>query len=89
LRFGRARLSGRRFRPNEVRLWLCVIAYNLGNLCYNHPNVDRERIGMTGLSGGGWRAIALSALDERVKASNPVTGFSWLRARVEAKRNGI
>ena len=54
----------------------------------NYPNVDRNRIGMTGLSGGGWQTITLSALDERVKASNPVAGFSSLRARVEAKRYG-
>lgn len=26
------RLSCHRFRPNEVRIWLSVIAYNLGNL---------------------------------------------------------
>ena len=26
------RLSGHRFRSNEVRLWLSLIAYNLGNL---------------------------------------------------------
>jgi hypothetical protein len=26
------RFSCHRFRPNEVRLWLSVIAYNLGNL---------------------------------------------------------
>ena len=26
------RLSCHRFRANEVRLWLSVIAYNLGNL---------------------------------------------------------
>ena len=26
------RLSCHRFRPNEVRLWLSVIGYNLGNL---------------------------------------------------------
>jgi hypothetical protein len=26
------RLSCHRFRANEVRLWLCLIAYNLGNL---------------------------------------------------------
>ena len=26
------RLSCHRFRSNEVRLWLSVIAYNLGNL---------------------------------------------------------
>jgi hypothetical protein len=27
------RLSCHRFRSNEVRLWLTIIAYNLGNLC--------------------------------------------------------
>ena len=55
---------------------------------YNHPNVDRNRIGVTGLSGGGWQTITLSALDERVKATNPVAGFASLRSRVEAKRYG-
>ena len=55
---------------------------------YDHPNVDRNRIGVTGLSGGGWQTITLSSLDERVKAANPVAGFSSIRARVEAKRFG-
>src|ERR1039458_3095941 len=31
-RFKMTRLSCHRFRPDEVRLWLSVIAYNLGNL---------------------------------------------------------
>ncbi len=26
------RLSRHRFRPNDVRLWLSLIAYNLGNM---------------------------------------------------------
>jgi dienelactone hydrolase len=55
---------------------------------YNHPHVDRNRIGVTGLSGGGWQTIVLSALDERVKATNPVAGFSSLRSRVEVKEYG-
>jgi dienelactone hydrolase len=55
---------------------------------YQHPHVDRDRIGVTGLSGGGWQTIVLSSLDERVKATNPVAGFSSLRSRVEVKEYG-
>jgi dienelactone hydrolase len=51
---------------------------------YNNPNIDRSRIGVTGLSGGGWQTIVLSSLDERVRAANPVAGFSSLRSKIEA-----
>jgi hypothetical protein len=39
------------------------------------PQVDPGRIGVTGLSGGGWQTITLSALDERVSAMVEVAGF--------------
>jgi dienelactone hydrolase len=39
-------------------------------------NADPSRIAATGLSGGGWQTIVLSALDTRVALSNPVAGFS-------------
>jgi len=32
VKLGSTRLSCHRFRANEVRLWLSIIAYNLGNL---------------------------------------------------------
>ncbi len=50
---------------------------------YDHPNADRSRIGVTGLSGGGWQTIVLSALDERVSVSIPVAGYSSLVSRLE------
>lgn len=55
---------------------------------YDHPNADRERLGMTGLSGGGWQTIVLGSLDERVKAAIPVAGFSSLAPRIEVKEYG-
>ena len=35
----------------------------------SRPEVNSERIGCTGLSGGGWRTDMLAALDSRVKAA--------------------
>jgi hypothetical protein len=55
---------------------------------YNLPSVDRSRIGMTGLSGGGWQTITLSALDPRIRATVPVAGFSSLASRIEVHRFG-
>jgi dienelactone hydrolase len=46
----------------------------LDYLC-QHPNVDSHRIGVSGLSGGAWQTIVLSALDERVAAAIPVAGY--------------
>jgi hypothetical protein len=72
---------------SEVGLFYLEMRRGLDYL-YSYPNVDRNRLGMTGLSGGGWQTILLSALDERVRISIPVAGFSSLRSRVEVKDYG-
>jgi dienelactone hydrolase len=72
---------------NEVGLFYLAMRKGLDYL-YEHPNVDRDRLGVTGLSGGGWQTIVLSSLDERVKVAVPVAGFSSLLPRIELRSYG-
>jgi hypothetical protein len=59
------RLSCRRFRSNEVRLWLSVVALSLGNLW--RRLVLRRRI-------GSW---TLSSLQPRLVMTGGTTGSCW------------
>jgi dienelactone hydrolase len=67
---------------NGVGLFYLAMRRGIDYLAAN-PNVDPERIGVTGLSGGGWQTITLSSLDPRVKVSVPVAGFVNLQGRLE------
>lgn len=57
------------------------------DLLLAHPNADAERLAVTGLSGGGWQTIFVSALDKRVKFANPVAGYSSFLTRAQFERD--
>ena len=67
---------------NGVGLFYLAMRRGLDYL-YEHPNVDRNRLGVTGLSGGGWQTIVLSSLDPRVTVSVPVAGYSAFISKLE------
>src|SRR2546429_2954730 len=72
---------------NALGIFMLEMRRGLDSLS-DHPSVDRNRIGVTGLSGGGWQTIFLSALDERVKVAVPVAGYSSATTKVEARQYG-
>ena len=67
---------------NGVGLFYLAMRRGLDYLAED-ANVDSSRIGVTGLSGGGWQTIVLSSLDPRVLVSIPVAGYTTLQGRVE------
>lgn len=48
-----------------------------------HEHADPDRVAVTGLSGGGWQTIILSALDTRVRLAAPNAGYIGLDVRVK------
>jgi dienelactone hydrolase len=67
---------------NAVGLFYLAMRRGLDYL-NEHPNADRDRLGMTGLSGGGWQTITLSSLDKRVSVAVPVAGYASLISELD------
>jgi dienelactone hydrolase len=76
---GRWWWNSRGYTPAGVEAWFGIRA--LDYLC-SRPEVDRERIGMTGRSGGGSYTWTVAALDDRVKVAAPVAGVTDLQNQV-------
>jgi dienelactone hydrolase len=83
-------------KPLEVRMWWQALGYTpAGVECWNgirgidylisRPEVDAERIGVIGISGGGASTFWIAAADERVKVAVPVSGMSDLESYVTNK----
>ncbi|MGH9327287.1 MAG: alpha/beta hydrolase family protein [Terriglobia bacterium] len=51
------------------------------------PYVDPSRLGVTGLSGGGWQTVVLSSLDPRVKVAVEVAGIGSRQSNITHPRD--
>lgn len=67
------------YTPAGVECWNGIRA--LDYLC-SRPEVDPQRIAVTGISGGGAYTTWISAADERVQVAIPVSGFSDLQTHI-------
>ncbi len=70
------------YTPAGVECWNGVRAIDY---LVSRPDVDAERIGVTGISGGGAATFWIAAADERVKCAVPVSGMSDLECYVSQK----
>ncbi len=69
----------RGYTPAGVEAWNCVRALDY---LQSRPEVDPERLGVTGRSGGGAYSWWIAAIDERIKAAVPVAGITDLENHV-------
>src|SRR5262245_25518178 len=69
----------RGYTPAGVEAWNGV--RGIDYLC-SRPDVDPERLAVTGISGGGAATFWIAAADERVKVAVPVSGMADLESYV-------
>ncbi|HUG17906.1 MAG TPA: acetylxylan esterase, partial [Planctomycetaceae bacterium] len=71
--------NSRGYTSAGVEAWNCIRALDY---LQSREEVDPERIGVTGRSGGGAYSWWIAALDERIKAAVPVAGITSLHNHV-------
>ncbi len=69
----------RGYNPGGVELWNAIRGLDLLS---ERPEVDPERLGVTGISGGGVQSWYIAAADPRIKAVAPVCGASTLKEQI-------
>jgi dienelactone hydrolase len=76
---GRWWWNSRGYSPAGVEAWNCIRSLDY---LQTRSEVDGERIGVTGRSGGGAYSWWIAALDERIKCAVPVAGITNLQNHV-------
>lgn len=71
--------NSRGYTPAGVEAWFGIRA--LDYLC-TRPEVDTNRFGITGHSGGGAYSWTVTALDDRIKAAAPLAGMADAQSHI-------
>ena len=71
--------NSRGYTPAGAEAWNCVRALDY---LETRPEVDKNRLGVTGRSGGGAYSWWIAALDDRIQAACPVAGITDLQNHV-------
>jgi dienelactone hydrolase len=72
----------RGYTPAGVEVWNAIRGLDL---LAGRPEVDNEKMGVTGISGGGAQSWFIAAADPRIKAAAPVCGASTLEAQITTR----
>jgi hypothetical protein len=72
----------RGYTPAGVEVWNAIRGLDLLS---ERPEVDKEKMGVTGISGGGAQSWFIAAADPRIKAVAPVCGASTLEAQITTR----
>jgi cephalosporin-C deacetylase-like acetyl esterase len=72
----------RGYNPGGVEIWNAIRGLDL---LVQRPEVDPEKLGVTGISGGGSQSFYIAAADPRIKTAAPVCGASTFKAHITTR----